>query len=111
MYFPTTAGSEAAGLHIDFMNEVYRILACNNGAITITNLPTGDVKIFKITKSTTPELRITVLCNEEEILNKLISGSECDDSDWKVWEENMNKIKFKTSEDDASLFYKATGKY
>ena len=70
-----------------------------------------DVKIFKITKSTTPELRITVLCNGVEILNKLFSGSECDDPHWNVWGQDMNKINFRTSEDDASLFYRATGKY
>ena len=77
----------------------------------MNNLPNDDVKIFKITKSTTPELRITILCNGAEILNKLLSDSECDDSNWNVWRQDMNMINFRTSEDTASLFYKATGKY
>jgi hypothetical protein len=76
-----------------------------------TILPAATDKIWKLTLNRTSDIRLIIHCNEEEVLNFLISDSTCSFRHWSyVWNKKVTKIKFDLDRDTASDFYRPTGK-
>ena len=95
----------ALGLNF-FSTPKYRILPCNTDYTDFpTNLPPDNDKVWRVTLTRTSGIRLVVHCNEEEVLNTLISDSTCGRSDWNTyWSREVAKIMF-ISGDTASDYY------
>ena len=98
----------AGGLSIYFFSQTkYFIQNCfsvNAFAIFPENLPSDVNKIWKVTLTRdTGGRKLLVHCNDEKVIDQLLSESSCDN-----WNENWNrevaKIKF-TLSDSASDYY------
>ena len=103
----TSQGDYAGEFHLFFSSTPqYYIGACSTADTTFpTNLPPANDKVWRVTLTRTSGIRLVVHCNEEEVLNTMISDSTCDDSDWNTnWSREMAKIKF-SSVDTASDYY------
>ena len=79
----------------------------------LTTLPSDVIKTWKITKFAGPSPRITVHCNEVEVLDFIISDQTCTDSSWSdQWSKEVELIQFEHFYDTASDYYRPTpGKY
>ena len=84
----------------------YKIWPCNADWPTFTNnLPPDNDKVWRITLTRTSGIRLVVHCNEEEVLNYLMSESTCSQGDWDYYlNREVAKIKF-GSDDTASDYY------
>ena len=99
-----TAGS--IRLHLSSYPPQYRIFPCTGQRIDFpSDLPNATDKIWRITLSRTPEIRIVIHCNDVEVANQLISDSTCSSENWDTfWSRDVEKIKF-GGEDTASDQY------
>ena len=71
-----------------------------------TALPTETDKIWTIILSRTSDVRLTIYCNNKEVLNVLMSAATCSDNDWsEMWSRDVGKI-WSSYEDKASDFYR-----
>ena len=106
--FYTSQGNSAGGLYLFFYSTPqYYIWYCSYNSNTNfpINLPSDKDKVWRVTLTRTSGIRLVVHCNEEEVLNFLISDSTCDDSNWSTyWSREVAKIKFH-SYDTASDYY------
>ena len=103
----TSQGDTVGALHLYFTSTPeYYIGACSSGLTNFpTNLPSANDKVWRVTLTRTSGIRLVVHCNEEEVLNILISDSTCDNSDWSTtWSKEIAKIKFRST-DTASDYY------
>ena len=84
----------------------YWICNCNFGrTYFLTDLPSDNDKVWRVTLTRTSGIRLVVHCNEEEVVNILMSDSTCDVSDWSTyWSKEVAKIYFYGS-DTASDYY------
>ena len=107
LYLYTSQGNIAGGLILYFNSTPqYYIWSCSSGYTNFpTNLPPGKDKVWRVTLTRTAGIRLVVHCNEEEVLNILMSDSTCANSNWSAyWSKELAKIKFH-SDDTASDYY------
>ena len=73
-----------------------------------STLPSETDKVWTITLSRFSEKkRVFVHCNNEQVLNVLISGTACERSGWETtWSNDVEKIYF-DSKDNASDYYRS----
>ena len=108
--FYTSQGVQVGGLSLLFTTgstPQYNIGSCIMVSTDfLTSLPTDNDKVWRVTLTRTLGIRLVVHCNEEEVLNFLISDSTCSDySEWSTdWSREVAKIKF-LSGDTASDYY------
>ena len=106
--FRTSQGYYAGALKLYFFSTPqYWIGACSSGNTNFpTNLPPGKDKVWRVTLTRTSGIRLVVHCNEEEVLNALMSDSTCGSNDWSTsyWSKEVAKIMF-LSGDTASDYY------
>ena len=75
------------------------------------SLPAAPEKTWTITYNTAGK-RLALYCNGVQVLNFLLSDSECTRSDWStVWERKPTQIKFGETASDSYCFSSNTGKY
>ena len=88
----------------------YRFHDCMYPEISFSAaLPSETTKIWRITLTrSSTEIRVTIHCNNEEVLNVVLSDSVCGYvSDWRTyWEKHVKKIKFPSSF-SAADYYRA----
>ena len=105
--FYTSQGDWAGALALYFTSTPrYFIGRCSTGPANFpTNLPSDNDKVWRVTLTRTSGIRLVVHCNEEEVLNILMSDSTCGDSRWSTyWSREVAKIKFHSG-DTASDYY------
>ena len=93
----TSQGDWVGYLNLDFNSTPqYFIWPCSLVPTNFpTNLPPGKDKIWRVTLTRTSGIRLVVHCNEEEVLNTLMSDSTCGDRDWSTyWSREVAKIRF-----------------
>jgi hypothetical protein len=109
VYFRSAQGIIAFQIVIFFKSTVqYWIGYCSTSAKKFpTTLPSAKEKVFRITLNRKSGIRLKIECNEEEMVNVLISGTTCTDSRWsKYWSRDVEKIQF-FSDDTASDGYRS----
>ena len=103
----TSQGKEPVALELYFgSTHQYAIWYCSSDYTNFpTNLPSDNDKVWRVTLTRTAGIRLVVHCNEEEVLNILVSDSICDNSRWSSsWSKEVAKMKFR-SYDTASDYY------
>ena len=70
-------------------------------------LPSETEKIWTISLTrSSEETRVLVLCNDEEVLNMLMSDTTCSFNEWSTyWSKDVARIKFNLA-DKASDYYR-----
>ena len=110
VWFYTSQGfSVAGGLSLYFYSTPkYWISFCSLVPTNFpTNLPSDNNKVWKVILTRTSGIRLVVHCNEEEVLNTMISDSTCDNSylNWSSsWSREVAEIEFRSS-DTGSDYY------
>ena len=106
--FYTSQGDHAGGLYFYFSSTPeYLIGYCSSGHTNFpSNLPSDNDKVWRVTLTRTSGIRLVVHCNEEEVVNYLMSDSTCDISAWSTiyWRREVGTIRFR-SDDTASDYY------
>ena len=93
-----TTGHAAAGVTIVFQSPPkYHPWYCLQWLPFPDTLPSETVKIWKITKTVTSEIRFVIHCNDVEVVNVLTS-------DCTAWHRDVVTIEFESG-DTASDFY------
>ena len=87
VFLHTSQEDHVGVLFLQFTSTpVYNIGACSSNSANIpTNLPYAKDKVWRITLTRTSGIRLVVHCNEEEVLNTMISDSTCGKSDWNTY--------------------------
>ena len=112
MKFFSLAEFDAGRVVVRFNDIVqYRIYNCNSSYTDFpTVLPAAQEKVWRITLTRTSGIRLVIHCNEEEVLNILISDSTCSKKNWSQdWSQDVAWILFSSS-DDASDYYRFISK-
>ena len=97
--FLSAHGETAGGISILLETAPrYRFHDCMEAALSFpTTLPSDTTKIWRITLTrSSTEVRVTIRCNNEEVLNVVLSDGMCGHvSNWRsYWEKYVAKIKF-----------------
>ena len=103
----TSQGDWVGYLNLYFTSTPqYWIGACTPGLTNFpTILPSDNNKVWRVTLTRTSGIRLVIHCNEEELLNIMMSNSTCDNSEWSTyWSREIAKINFR-SYDTASDYY------
>ena len=108
-FFDESEKTYAGGFNLLFTSPPqYFLYWCNVGQTYTTfpaAFPTETDKVWKITLARSTNVRLVFHCNNVEVLNVLISNSDCPDNEWsKFWNRDVAGIKFR-SDDTASDFY------
>ena len=104
--------SSAGGVTLHFTSTPqYELYKCTYSRTDFpANLPTEEEKVWTISLTKTSGTRLVIVCNEVEVLNILMSGSTCRNSNWNYyWKREVEKIRF-DSLDSASDYYRLRGK-
>jgi hypothetical protein len=112
--FTDSGDTNSGGFAILFQppRTMYFVRTCSNSSFIQfpTSLPAAKDKVWRLTLTRTSGIRLIIHCNEEELLNVLMSDSTCSDKDWSNnWNRKVTKIWFDSS-DTATDFYRPTGK-
>ena len=103
--FYTIGGDYAGGVILYFTSPPKYLLGpCtprNNYPIA---LPSETDRIWRIQVSKTSDVRVTIHCNNKEVLNVVLSDAFCIDNKWRCWSRDVQKAKF-NAVDTASDFY------
>ena len=104
---------DAGGVRLFFTTPPqYRFEYCTISRTDLpTDLPNETDKIWTMTlHRDSKDRRVIVHCNEEEILNVVLSDASCDDKGWSnKWSREVEKIMFIGSRvDTASDFFRAS---
>ena len=76
-----------------------------------TDLPTATQRVWRITVDKSSGVRLKIHCNEEEVINRLISDQTCDPKVSKKWSRDITKVEFESG-DTASKFRRSyTGNF
>ena len=92
--FYTSQGVSTGGIILYFYpTPLYRITFCSTvWNYFPTNLPPDNDKVWRVTLTRTSGIRLVIHCNEEEVLNTMISDSTCGDNDWSTyWSRKREK--------------------
>ena len=106
--FNTAGGEQAGGVRLYFTSPPrYALVWCHRyTSLFPTALPSETDKIWTITLSRAAVIRVTIQCNDKEVLDVVLSGTTCDDTYWNnYWSKEVKKIRF-TSSDTASDYYR-----
>lgn len=98
-------GRAAGGLTIFFFSTPqYWIHDCDRSRTEFpTTLPSAKNKVWRITKTITPDIRFQIHCNDKEVLNVLMST--CRNWNWKIyWSRGVQKMRYEI--DNASDYFK-----
>ena len=102
-------GSLDAGRVVVRFNDIvqYRLYNCYSSYANFpTTLPAAKDKVWRITITRTSGIRLVIHCNEEEVLNILMSNLTCSKKNWSQdWSQDVAWILFSSS-DDASDYYR-----
>ena len=113
VYFNTAKRYSAGGVLLYFTSPPqYRLGYCSTSYTNFpTALPTETDKILTLTLTrTSGTVRVSIHCNNKEVLNVELSDTICSDSRWSTtWSRDVEKIRFPSS-DTASDYYRP-GKY
>ena len=109
VWFYDNAGNYAGKVFIHFDTPIqYYIGWCTYRNNFPVSLPAAPDKTWTI-EYNTAEQRVVYYCNEVQVLNFLLSDSECTQSHWRTyWERKPTQIQFDSS-DTASDSYCITG--
>ena len=102
----------AGGVTLHFTSTPqYELYKCTYSRTDFpADLPTGEEKVWRMSLTKTPGIRLVIHCNEVEVLNILLSDSSCRNSYWNYyWKRDVEKIRF-DSLDSASDYYRLRGK-
>ena len=112
--FITDSGERIGGIQLHFKTPqyTYRIGKCSTNLDFSTTLPSDTTKIWRITlKKNLPEIRVTIHCNDEEVLNVVLSDTVCNnpefaDGKWRTYwvKDVIKKVRFEHS---AADYYRA----
>ena len=108
--FNSAGGDQAGGVRLHLTSPPrYALVWCHRytSLLIPTSLPTETDKIWTITLSrSTAGIRLTIQCNNKEVLDVELSSTFCDDTYWSsYWSKDVKKIRF-TSSDTASDSYR-----
>ena len=106
-YFYTAQRIWTGGVQIAFTSPPkYSLTFCTSWTNLPTALPTQTDKIWTITLIKTSGIRLSIHCNDKEVLNIVMSSTTCSDNRWsEEWSRDMEKIQF-SSRDHASDYYR-----
>ena len=108
--FLSAQGETAGGISIVLnFHPLYRFHNCMEAALSFSaTFPFDTTRIWRITLTrSSTEIRVKIHCNNEEVLNVLLSDNVCFSmlDDWKTsWGEDVAKIKFPSSSSAADLY-------
>ena len=111
VYFYTAGGDLAGGVVLYFTSPPqYWLSRCSTSRTNLpTALPTETDKIWTVTLTrTSGTLRVSLHCNNKEVLNVVLSDTICSSSNYKwssYWSWDVEKIKFSSS-GTASDYYR-----
>ena len=112
--FSDNAGIAAGRVYIYFNTTIqYGLGWCTSYTYFPVSLPAAPDKTWTITYNTA-EQRVVYYCNGVQVLNFLLSDSECTNSAWRtVWERKQTQIQFDSRDtaSDSYCFSSNTGKY
>ena len=100
----------AGSFLFSFASPNYKLGHCSESWTNFpTDLPSETDKVWTINLlKTKEEIRVVVHCNDKEVLNVVLSDTECEDSSWSTtWSKDVEKIKF---QGNASDYYRS-GKF
>ena len=103
-----TADDEDAGaIFLNFADTLtYRFENCMGSGYDLWDAPAGAEKIWELTITTSPDVRIKITCNGEVLANSGINDQNCPLTNWAdTWGKEVKKIIFLDS-DSASVFYR-----
>ena len=110
----TNVEENIGGFYVNFKSTPeYWVYRCKGYTNFPAALPFATEKIWRITVTKSSGVRLKVHCNDEEVLDLLLSESTCTEdpysSTWNsYWTQDMAKIRFYHS-DTASDFFRPTG--
>ena len=110
VFFYNAQDEPAGGVILIFSSPPqYKLGWCSTSYNFPTTLPSGTDKVWTITltRSSGVTPSVVIHCNNKEVLNVVLSDSECYSiSNWRdYWSRNVEKIKF-DSYDTASDYYR-----
>ena len=98
MLFYTAQGERQGGFEYFFESpQQYRLLYCNSISTNFpTALPSETDKVWTITLTrSSGSPRIVIHCNNEEVLDVVLSDATCDESSWSnQWSKDVGRIVF-----------------
>ena len=110
IYFHTSEGSRAGGVTLYFTpSPKYELHKCTDSMTDFSaDLPTEKEKVWRISLTKTSGIGLVIHCNDEEVLDLLMSDSACSYNRWdNHWGKDVEKIRF-DNDDTASDYF--TGK-
>ena len=109
VYFYNSANKVAGGVNIYFSNSKLRLWYCNTNSHyqSLSNVPPAAEKIWRITVTRTPDIKVVVHCNGVVVRETWVKGGWCSYKVWHwYWPRTVAKIKFHSS-DTASDRYRS----
>ena len=100
-------GQVAGGLWLYFWAiPRYSLAQCDtNTKLFNKDLPSEVEKVWKMTVTKTSDVRVVLTCNDEVVVDKVLSIAECGETRWRdYWSRSVTRIVF-TNEDSASDYY------
>ena len=109
VWFYSAENKDSGTFAIYFSSQVFDLRHCKQSSNSLTDVPSTTIKIWKIALTKADwTVRVVVHCNDVEVVNYLMSDSNCKGTDWRLngrWKNKVTKIKFRTG-DTASDYYK-----
>ena len=109
VYFYNAQDEPAGGVFLIFTSPPQYVLRWCSASLTDfpTTLPSETDKVWTITLTRSSGARSLVIhCNNKEVVNVVLSDSECSYSNWRdYWSRDVEKIMFYSS-DTASDYYR-----
>ena len=104
--FYSAGGDMAGGFELYFAETLkYHVGWCDTGRHTVPiKLPSTKEMVWKIKLNRTSGIRLQVLCNEEEMLNFLVTT--CSFNNWRAhWPYSVARVRIQ-NDDSATKFYR-----
>ena len=113
LYFKSSQVDDAGGVRIKFSSQPqYYLLFCSHWTNFPKTLPSATEKIWRITLDKSAGIRVIIHCNEERVLNLLLSYRLCANYDfryYKYWNRDVTKIYFSYSDTASDSYKPSTG--
>ena len=109
VYFKDSQGQWAGGVLVSFTSTPKYVIAWCYGWYNFpTTLPTATVKVWRITVIRSSDIvSVQIHCNEEEVLNNVVSYSTCGTYWTRYWSRDVVQIYFHPDwADTASDYYR-----
>ena len=114
VWFYTAQESRVGGVRIFFSDPPkYKLVHCTSPINFPTSLPSETDKVWTITLIMSSGPRVTIHCNDKEVLDVVLTDTVCSDSesDWSAkWSKKAEMIYFHPVHNTAADFYRP-GKY